>query len=49
VVTRETDEERAVHGVPDDDGTTPPGTPGKHPEDDQAALRGALEEIEEKA
>jgi putative ABC transport system ATP-binding protein len=49
VVTRETDEERAVRGVPGDDGTTAPSTPGEQREDDENALRDALEEIEEKA
>ncbi|MFI1165754.1 ABC transporter ATP-binding protein [Streptomyces sp. NPDC020801] len=48
VVARETDEERAVSDMLKDDGTLR-GAPGGPPTDDEAALRGALEEIEETA
>ncbi|WP_030166952.1 ABC transporter transmembrane domain-containing protein [Streptomyces sp. NRRL S-813] len=61
VVTRETDEERAVHEVLSSDGTlrrdarhplaggSAPGGAARDPLEDEAALRGALEEIEETA
>ncbi|MEU0597224.1 ABC transporter ATP-binding protein [Streptomyces sp. NPDC006393] len=61
VVTRETDEERAVHEVLASDGTprrdarhpladgSAPRDAARDPLEDEAALRGALEEIEETA
>ncbi|MEU6419194.1 ABC transporter ATP-binding protein [Streptomyces spiralis] len=61
VVTRETDEERAVHEVLSSDGTlrrdarhplaggSAPRGAAQDPLEDEAALRGALEEIEETA
>ncbi|MGW5197401.1 ABC transporter transmembrane domain-containing protein [Streptomyces spiralis] len=61
VVTRETDEERAVHEVLSSDGTlrrdarhplageSAPRAAAQDPLEDEAALRGALEEIEETA